>query len=174
MEDCKQFFNKHEFFTIINFLILYFPRQIVIYNNNNNNNNNNNDNDKNLCLVPIVVSNIIQNNISKLLYHILLRINYDRHRRFHFCREVISTHFFLLQGVDFRWLRAMLSWWPVPWYNNIAITTKIYVIIKKPWALLILQPFRHCTYVKTHSLTLPSLCLRHSSFSNPSDASPTL
>ena len=32
--------------------------------------------------------------------------------------------------------------------------------------LLILQPFRHFTYVKTHSPTLPSLYLRHSSFSS--------
>ena len=40
-------------------------------------------------------------------------------------------------------------------------------------ALLILQPFRHFIYVSTHSLTLPSLYLRHSSFSNLSVASPT-
>ena len=40
-------------------------------------------------------------------------------------------------------------------------------------ALLILQPFRHFTYVITHSPTLPSLYLRHSSFPNPSVASPT-
>ena len=33
--------------------------------------------------------------------------------------------------------------------------------------------FRHFTYVTTHSPTLPSLYLRHSSFSNPSVASPT-
>ena len=39
------------------------------------------------------------------------------------------------------------------------------------WALPI--PFRHFTYVTTHSPTLPSLYLRHSSFSNPSVASPT-
>ena len=39
--------------------------------------------------------------------------------------------------------------------------------------LLILQPFRHFTYVTTHSPTLPPLYLRHSSFSNPSFASPT-
>ena len=37
----------------------------------------------------------------------------------------------------------------------------------------ILQPFRHFTYVTTHSPTLPSLYPRHSSFSNPSAASPT-
>ena len=41
------------------------------------------------------------------------------------------------------------------------------------WALLILQPFRHFTYVRAHSPTLPSLYLRHSSFSNPSVASLT-
>ena len=35
------------------------------------------------------------------------------------------------------------------------------------------QPFRHFTYVTTHSPTLPSLYLGHSSFSNPSVASPT-
>ena len=37
---------------------------------------------------------------------------------------------------------------------------------------LILQPFRLFTYVTTHSSTLPSLRLRHTSFSNPSIASP--
>ena len=41
------------------------------------------------------------------------------------------------------------------------------------WAELILQSFRHFTYVKTHSPTLSLLYLRHSSFSNPSFASPT-
>ena len=40
-------------------------------------------------------------------------------------------------------------------------------------ALPILQPFRHFTYITTHSPTLPSLYLRHSSFSNPSVALPT-
>ena len=39
--------------------------------------------------------------------------------------------------------------------------------------LLILQPFRHFTYVTAHSPSLPSLHLRHSSFSNPSVASST-
>ena len=38
---------------------------------------------------------------------------------------------------------------------------------------LILQPFRHFTYATVHSPSLPSLYLRHSSFSNSSDASPT-
>ena len=40
-------------------------------------------------------------------------------------------------------------------------------------ALLILQLFRHFTYVTTHSPTVPSLYLHHSSFSNPSVASRT-
>ena len=39
--------------------------------------------------------------------------------------------------------------------------------------LFILQPYHHFTYVTTHSPTLLSLHLRHSSFSNPSVASPT-
>ena len=38
---------------------------------------------------------------------------------------------------------------------------------------LILQTFPHFTYVTTHSPTLPSLYLHHSSFSNPSVTSPT-
>ena len=38
---------------------------------------------------------------------------------------------------------------------------------------LILQPFRRFTYVTTHSPTLPLVHLGHSSFSNPSFASPT-
>ena len=45
--------------------------------------------------------------------------------------------------------------------------------VTSPTSLLILQPFRHFTYVTTHSPTLPLLHLRHSSFSNPSFASPT-
>ena len=40
-------------------------------------------------------------------------------------------------------------------------------------AELILQPFRQLTRVTTHSPTLPSLYLRHSSFSNLSVTSPT-
>ena len=42
-----------------------------------------------------------------------------------------------------------------------------------PTAQLILQPFRRFTYVIAHSPSLPLLHLRHSSFSNPSFASPT-
>ena len=38
---------------------------------------------------------------------------------------------------------------------------------------LILQAFCHFTYITAHSPTLPSLYLHHSSFSNPSIASPT-
>ena len=39
--------------------------------------------------------------------------------------------------------------------------------------LLVLQPFCHFTYITAHSPTLLSLYLCHSSFSNPSVASPT-
>ena len=45
-------------------------------------------------------------------------------------------------------------------------------LVSCPWAELILQPFHHFTYVTTHSPTLLSLYLHHSSFSNPSTASP--
>ena len=41
------------------------------------------------------------------------------------------------------------------------------------WVELILQPLRHFTYVIAHFPTLPSLHLRHSSFSNSSVALPT-
>ena len=41
------------------------------------------------------------------------------------------------------------------------------------WAQLILQAFRRFTYVTAHFPTLPSLYLRHTSFSNPSVASRT-
>ena len=39
--------------------------------------------------------------------------------------------------------------------------------------ILILQDFRHFTYVTAHCPTLPSLYLRHNSFFNPSIATPT-
>ena len=42
-----------------------------------------------------------------------------------------------------------------------------------PTPQLILQPFRRFTYVTTHSPTISSLYLRHTSFSNPSVALPT-
>ena len=45
--------------------------------------------------------------------------------------------------------------------------------ITSPTSQLILQPFCRFTYVKAHSPTLPLLHLHHSSFSNPSFASPT-
>ena len=45
--------------------------------------------------------------------------------------------------------------------------------VASPTSQLILQPFPRFTYVTAHSPTLPSLYLRHSSFSNPSVASPT-
>ena len=44
--------------------------------------------------------------------------------------------------------------------------------VASPTSQLILQPFRHFTYVTTHSPTLPLLHPRHSSFTNPSFVSP--
>ena len=57
------------------------------------------------------------------------------------------------------------SFWENVRYISIILTLAI--------AELILQPFRHFTYVTSHSPTLPSLYLRHSSFSNRFVDSPT-
>ena len=45
--------------------------------------------------------------------------------------------------------------------------------VAPPTSQFILQPFFRFSYVTTYSPTLPSLYLRHSSFSNPSVAPPT-
>ena len=45
--------------------------------------------------------------------------------------------------------------------------------VTSPMSQLILQPFHRFTYITAHSPTLPLLHLHHSSFSNPSFASPT-
>ena len=59
-------------------------------------------------------------------------------------------------------------------YNHeLCSFSKLSVTSPTSQLILILQPFRHFTYVTAHSPTLPSLYLRHSSFSNPSVASPT-
>ena len=50
-------------------------------------------------------------------------------------------------------------------FSNISVTS--------PTSRLILEPFRRFTYVTAHSPTLPLLQIRHSSFYNPSFASPT-
>ena len=49
-------------------------------------------------------------------------------------------------------------------FSNLSVTS--------PMSQLILQPFRRFTYITVHSPTLPFLNLHHSSFSNPSFASP--
>ena len=51
--------------------------------------------------------------------------------------------------------------------------SSFYFSVTSPTSQLILQPFRRFTYVTVHFPTLPLLHLRHSSFSNPSFASPT-
>ena len=56
--------------------------------------------------------------------------------------------------------------------ENVHVHTVVSLLLRR-WAELILQPFRHFTYVTTHSPTLPSLYVRRSSFFNPSIASPT-
>ena len=61
---------------------------------------------------------------------------------------------------------------PLGWQSDVLTT------ILNRWSViviaeLILQAFRHFTYITAHSPTLPSLYLRHSSFSDPSVASPT-
>ena len=50
-------------------------------------------------------------------------------------------------------------------FSNLSVTSST--------SQLILQPFRRFTYITAHSPTFPLLHLRHSSFSNPSFASPT-
>ena len=50
-------------------------------------------------------------------------------------------------------------------FSNLSVTS--------PKSQLILQLFRHCTYVTAHSPTLLLLHLHHSLFFNPSFASPT-
>ena len=51
--------------------------------------------------------------------------------------------------------------------------SKLSVTSPRSQLILILQAFRQFTYVTAHSPTLPSLYLRHNTFSNPSIASPT-
>ena len=50
-------------------------------------------------------------------------------------------------------------------FSNLSVTSST--------SQLILQPFRRFTYITAHSPTLPLLLLSHSSFPNPSFASPT-
>ena len=51
------------------------------------------------------------------------------------------------------------------WFSKLSVTL--------PTSQLILKPFPRFTYITAHSPTLPSLYLRHNSFSNLSVASPT-
>ena len=55
--------------------------------------------------------------------------------------------------------------------NELCSVSKL--AVTSPTSQLVLQLFRRFTYVTTHSPTFPLLHLRHSSFSNPSFASPT-
>ena len=59
-------------------------------------------------------------------------------------------------------------------YINFILIYPLKSFLCSSWAELILQPFRHFTYVTAHSPSFPLLYLSHSSFSNPSITSPTL
>ena len=62
----------------------------------------------------------------------------------------------------FQSLHLRHSWF---WFSKLSVTS--------PTSQLNLRPFPRFTYVTTYSPTIPLLHLRHSSFSNPSFASPT-
>ena len=73
---------------------------------------------------------------------------------------------------------------PPDWYRRKKIVAPTFIFYEpcsfsnlsftSPTSQLILQPFHRFTYVTAHSPTLPLLYPRHSSFSNPSFAFPTL
>ena len=83
---------------------------------------------------------------------------YLRHSSFSNPSVASPTLQFILQPF-FRFFYIISS------FSNLSVTS--------PTSQLILQPIRRFTYVTAHSPTLPFLHLRHSSFSNPSFASPT-
>ena len=56
---------------------------------------------------------------------------------------------------------------------SLLLRHRLFTYVTWRTALLILHSSRHFTYVTAHFPTLPSLCVRHGSFSNPSVASPT-
>ena len=80
---------------------------------------------------------------------------------------------------NIEWWRALLwtvrtstfTFTRVKWFMSSSHSTTFSVT--SPTSQLILQSFRRFTYVTAHSSTFSLLHLRHSSFSNPSFASPT-
>ena len=84
----------------------------------------------------------------------------------HHC-NILSDHF-----VRYYWYRKFYF---SCYYIQGSLKKNIFPIVHDYLKLaeLILQPFRHFTYVTTHSPTLPSLYLCHSLFPNPYVASPT-
>ena len=58
-------------------------------------------------------------------------------------------------------------------WSPLTVSKPIIRLIQNFGYILYLQPFPRFTYITTHSSTLPLLHLHHSSFSNPSFASPT-
>ena len=70
-----------------------------------------------------------------------------------------------------RWSAWKLGEWAELYIMEQSLFFKLSVT--SPTSQLILQSFPCFTYITAHSSTLPLLHLRHSSFSNPSFASPT-
>ena len=72
-----------------------------------------------------------------------------------------------------RWSEGKVGEWAELIDRDVQQSSFSNLTVTSPTSQLILQPFRHFTYVTAHSPTLPSLYLRHRSFSNPFVASPT-
>ena len=72
-----------------------------------------------------------------------------------------------------RWSDEKVGEWALLWLNyELCSFSKLSVTSPMSQLILILQAFRHFTYVTAHSPILPLLHLHHNSFSNPSVASP--
>ena len=89
---------------------------------------------------------------------------------FHYFTYVTAHSPTLLLPLLHHRLFTYVTWWPA---HDVKYGWDTRGPVSDLWAELILQPFRHFTCVTAHSPTLPSLSLHHSSFSNPSVASPT-
>ena len=87
--------------------------------------------------------------------------------------QVLTSHLYILFFVKLYPLHWRLARWRRWSAERVGACLILQPYITSPTSKLILQPLRRFTYVTTHSTTLPLLHLCHSSFSNPSFASPT-
>ena len=71
------------------------------------------------------------------------------------------------KSLNFWTIHFSFSFFNIGYSTHVTVIQECYVDFSN-----ILLPFRHFTYVTTHSPSLPSLYLRHNSFSNSSVASP--